>query len=141
MVILANGGSASAAEIISGAMRDHKRATVLGERTFGKGSVQELIEIDADAEVRGAVKLTTAYYYLPKGERIHGKGVEPDIIVKLTEQEQNALHQSWHQVAMVEGLPASSPTTSTAPAGQRREIVIDRQLQTALEVLRRKLSS
>ena len=57
---------------------------VIGEQTFGKGSVQELRELDDD---HGAVKLTVAYYYLPNGERIHGKGVTPDKVIELTPQE------------------------------------------------------
>jgi carboxyl-terminal processing protease len=91
LAILINGGSASASEILAGALRDHDRATLVGTTTFGKGSVQELIEIN---DGRGAVKLTTAYYYLPDGERIHGKGVEPDRVVELTAEEETAMMEA-----------------------------------------------
>ena len=78
LIILINQGSASASEIVSGALKDHKRAIVLGEKSFGKGSVQSIIPL----KNRGGLRLTTAKYYLPSGESIHEKGVEPDITVK-----------------------------------------------------------
>ena len=74
MAVLVNHGSASASEILAGALKDHHRAVIVGEQTFGKGSVQELRELE---DRHGAVKLTVAYYYLPNGERIHGKGSRP----------------------------------------------------------------
>ena len=77
IVILVNGGSASASEIVSGAMQDHKRAIIVGEKTFGKGSVQAIIPINADE----AVRLTIARYYLPSGRTIQAVGVTPDIKV------------------------------------------------------------
>ncbi len=87
VVVLVNKGSASASEILSGALHDHKRAVLVGETTFGKGSVQELIPIQGSDGDMGAMKLTTAYYYLPNGERIHGKGVVPDVSVALTPEQ------------------------------------------------------
>jgi carboxyl-terminal processing protease len=77
MVVLVNGGSASASEIVSGALQDHKRAIVIGENTFGKGSVQALLPIVADRSE--AIKLTIARYYLPSGRTIQAKGIIPDI--------------------------------------------------------------
>ena len=77
MVVLINGGSASASEIVSGALQDHKRAVILGENTFGKGSVQVVLPI-TDKE---AIKLTIARYYLPSGRTIQAVGVKPDILV------------------------------------------------------------
>jgi carboxyl-terminal processing protease len=77
MVVLVNGGSASASEIVSGALQDHKRAVVIGEKTFGKGSVQVVLPLnEAHNE---AIKLTIAKYYLPSGRTIQAKGVAPDI--------------------------------------------------------------
>ena len=73
--MLINGGSASAAEIVAGALKDHKRATLLGNRSYGKGSVQSVVPLADDR----AIKLTTAYYYTPEGTSIHHKGIEPDI--------------------------------------------------------------
>jgi len=77
IVVLVNGGSASASEIVSGGLQDHKRAVIVGEKTFGKGSVQAILPIDKDE----ALRLTVARYYLPSGRTIQAKGVTPDIIV------------------------------------------------------------
>lgn len=78
LIVLINRGSASAAEIVSGALKDHKRAILLGETTFGKGSVQTIVPLGS----KGGLRLTTAKYYLPYGESISDIGVEPDITVK-----------------------------------------------------------
>jgi len=78
IVILVNGGSASASEIVAGALQDHRRAIVLGTRTFGKGSVQTIIPLSG----HGAIRLTTARYYTPSGRSIQAKGIDPDIVVE-----------------------------------------------------------
>ena len=79
MVVLVNGGSASASEIVSGALQDYKRATIMGSTTFGKGSVQQVIPLDREGKV--GVKLTIARYYLPSGKSIQARGVTPDIVI------------------------------------------------------------
>ncbi len=79
MVVLINGGSASAAEIVAAALQDHDRATVMGMKSFGKGSVQTVMRLP----VEGALKLTTALYYAPSGETLQARGVEPDITLNV----------------------------------------------------------
>ncbi|MEB2320347.1 MAG: S41 family peptidase [Pseudomonadota bacterium] len=80
MVVLVNAGSASASEIVAGALQDHGRAVVLGTQTFGKGSVQSILPLDSNT----AIKLTTARYYTPKGRSIQARGIEPDFVVEET---------------------------------------------------------
>ena len=78
LVVLINSGSASASEIVAGALKDHSRAIIIGTRSFGKGSVQSIIPLAGN----GAMRLTTARYYTPSGVSIQAKGIEPDIIVE-----------------------------------------------------------
>ena len=80
MVVLINGGSASAAEIVAGALQDHKRATLIGTRSFGKGTVQSIISLGND----GAMRITTARYYTPNNRSIQAAGIQPDIVIKET---------------------------------------------------------
>src|SRR5580658_6213136 len=86
MVVLINGGSASASEIVAGALQDHHRAILLGTRSFGKGSVQTIIPLPG----HGAMRLTTARYYTPSGRSIQAKGIDPDIVVEAAKIEHPA---------------------------------------------------
>jgi carboxyl-terminal processing protease len=93
VIVLINGGSASASETVSGALQDHHRAILMGTRSFGKGSVQSIIPIPN----HGAIRLTTARYYTPSGRSIQAKGIDPDIIVepaKIETQDDNGKHEA-----------------------------------------------
>jgi carboxyl-terminal processing protease len=84
LVVLVNGASASASEIVAGALQDHKRGELIGTQTFGKGSVQSVIQIRNDRDNPAAIKLTTARYFTPSGRSIQAKGIVPDLIVEDT---------------------------------------------------------
>lgn len=115
IAILINGGSASAAEILSGCLKDWKRAVLVGEKTFGKGSVQNIIELPDGS----ALRLTTAMYYTPSRRVIHEHGIEPDIEVKLSPEEYERLAVAQHAIPGVDAVAK----------------VEDRQLQRAVDVL------
>lgn len=150
VAVLVNNGSASASEIVAGALKDHKRAVVVGERTFGKGSVQTMFEVE---NRHGRVKLTTGYYYLPSGELIHDRGIMPDKLVVLTPAERAELLESQLRVYSTARKPETRPATTTAPAtapaatatatapaaDTKVAVRIDRQLQVALDTLRDQL--
>ena len=76
-MVLIDGGSASASEIVAGALKDHQRALIVGQRSFGKGSVQNILPLESG----GAIKLTTARYYTPSGHSIQAQGITPDIVL------------------------------------------------------------
>jgi carboxyl-terminal processing protease len=114
MVVLVNGFSASAAEIVAGALRDHGRAVIVGTRTFGKGSVQNVIELP-DAS---ALKLTVARYYTPSGRSIQAEGIEPDVLI-----EQNAAsrdHAASISEASLEGHLENEGSEPTGEGGLER---------------------
>lgn len=111
MVVLVNGGSASASEIVAGALQDHKRATVMGTQTFGKGSVQTIMPLGNST----AIKLTTARYFTPSGRSIQAKGITPDVIVKEPGDPQSRIREADLQRHLENGQEKESPE-SVAPA-------------------------
>ena len=116
MVVLIDGASASASEIVAGALQDHHRAVLMGTRTFGKGSVQSILPLQSG----GALRLTTALYYTPNGRSIQGTGLDPDVIVPLPKDQQvaNALviRESDFFGAFQNPGPTSSGKSSSPPA-------------------------
>ena len=139
MVILVNGGSASASEIVAGAMQDHKRAIVLGTKTFGKGSVQTILPLDDNS----ALRLTTARYFTPKGRSIQATGIVPDIILENVPRQQ-VKAETRRPVLREENLPGH---LSNRPGEEEDEeesekkkkeddLKNDTQLKRALELLK-----
>jgi carboxyl-terminal processing protease len=139
IVILINGGSASASEIVAGALQDHKRATILGTRTFGKASVQTIIPIGS----QGALRLTTARYYTPSGRSIQAKGIDPDLLVEqdVPEDQKTTTARSTGGEASLRGHlknEADEQEGGGSSAFVPKEKEKDKQLLAALDLLRGK---
>jgi carboxyl-terminal processing protease len=138
IVILVNGGSASASEIVSGAMQDHKRAIIIGEKTFGKGSVQAIIPIDKDE----AIRLTIAKYYLPSGRTIQAVGVTPDIKVvpaKVTPIKDEGINLKENELKAhlkAELNKIDKRVVKTTKKEKYKKIDGDNQLQSAVNILK-----
>jgi carboxyl-terminal processing protease len=147
MVVLVNGGSASASEIVSGALQDHKRAIVVGEKTFGKGSVQVVLPI-TDDKTEG-IKLTIAKYYLPNGRTIQAKGITPDIMaypgkavsepdLDLQVKEADLKKHLEEELEKVDGIEEEEKEIEQENKNSitKEQIYEDNQLKTGLDVLK-----
>jgi carboxyl-terminal processing protease len=151
IVVLVNGGSASASEIVAGALQDHKRAVVLGTKTFGKGSVQTILPLDDNS----ALRLTTARYFTPKGRSIQAMGIVPDIIVESTPPQDGKADEKKRSGFREENLPGhlvnpqQTPNPQQDPGDKEKEKQIpssaptgddsidnDVQLKRALDLLK-----
>src|SRR5690606_6441953 len=136
LVVLINGGSASASEIVAGALQDHKRAVVMGTDSFGKGSVQTVLPLNNDR----ALKLTTALYFTPNGRSIQAQGIVPDIEVaraKLTrEQENEGIKEADLQRHLGNGNGGKDRPSRSETERQARPQDDDYQLSQALNLLK-----
>jgi len=147
LAVLVNEQSASAAEIVAGALQDNARATIIGSRTFGKGTVQTIYELDRG---RSALKLTTAKYYTPSGRSIHREpysetgGLTPDINVPMTDEQQGKLVEVWHLRGLKKDARDRLVEIEKEQAEENPDVevadpdaFVDPQLEKALETLRR----
>jgi len=146
MVVLINGGSASASEIVAGALQDDKRAVIMGTKSFGKGSVQTIIPMSNG----GALKITTARYYTPSGRSIQAEGIVPDIVTaeaKITKSETGDRLREADLARHLENdsesaKPADEPKQDDKPDGKKKDETVktssaeDYQLQEALNLLK-----
>jgi len=142
LVVLVNGGSASASEIVSGALQDHKRAVVVGKKTFGKGSVQVVMPISQDE----ALRLTIARYYLPSGRTIQAVGVTPDVEVSYGEikkaeegisiKEKDLQKHLESELQKVDGASTKKETKKDKKVITEEQIYKDAQLKSAVDILK-----
>ncbi len=139
IVVLINGGSASASEIVAGALQDHKRAKIIGTRSFGKGSVQTIIPLGGN----GAIRLTTARYYTPSGQSIQAKGIIPDVVVEQEVPEDQKARTTVQGEASLrghlegeQGKPKSADDSTGSSAFVPKDKADDKQLAFALDMLR-----
>ena len=135
MVVLINGGSASASEIVAGAIQDYKRGIILGTKSFGKGSVQTVVPLSDGS----AVRLTTSKYFTPNGRSIHGEGIEPDIVVEYEERPEALEKDKSEDILdelLDEGKDEEGKKKEDAAAVKEKKAKYDNQILSAVDVLK-----
>jgi carboxyl-terminal processing protease len=136
LIVLINGGSASASEIVAGAVQDHKRGLIMGTQSFGKGSVQTILPLDQDH----ALKLTTARYFTPSGRSIQAQGIVPDVVVKqatLTQDENDAFYKEADLAGALDNPNGEEPSDESEEENGYTEVTPeDYQLYQALTMLK-----
>lgn len=137
LVVIVNEGTASAAEIVSGALQDNEKALVIGTHTFGKGSVQTVIPLEDGS----ALKLTTARYYTPNGRSIQAEGIKPDIVVKYVKpsEEKNATEESVRERDLQGHIKSKRENGTSKGEPERHEesdLSLDNQLKSAIDILK-----
>jgi len=126
LAVLVNGASASSAELLAGALQDHRRATVLGSRTFGKGSIQSIFPLTGDS----AVKITVARYFTPNGHEIQARGITPDVIVAPDPARHDALGLALREEDLAQHLAAILPAPDDTPPATRAGVESTRMFGT-----------
>ena len=137
IIVLINGGSASASEIVAGALQDHKRAIIVGTQSFGKGSVQTIIPFKKSnsKKITAGIRLTTARYYTPSGKSIQGKGIEPDIIIEQGSFESNELKRI-SEADLKDSLDnEGNENTDEEITNEKNRLDKDYQLSRAIELI------
>ena len=132
LVVLINGGSASASEIVAGALQDHKRAIILGTQSFGKGSVQTIIPVNP----YGALRMTTARYFTPSGRSIQKKGISPDIVVEEAKLEKVKKRNGNRESDLIGALDNPNQEMENNDTNNEKESTNDFQLSRALDLVR-----
>ncbi len=142
LVVIIDGGSASASEIVAGALKDHRRAIILGTQSFGKGSVQTIIPFQVlESDSLTGIRLTTARYYTPSGESIQGKGITPDIIIEQGEFESYDF-KTFSEADLKDSLDQNDVETENDEDVEReltdfeKRLAKDYQLQRAIDLIR-----
>jgi carboxyl-terminal processing protease len=151
VIVLVDAGTASASEIVAGALQDHRRALIMGERSFGKGSVQTVVQTGRDS----ALRLTTARYYTPSGRSVQAGGIDPDIAVpQLSDEDykdrprireadlrRHLLAQAKVEDKLLENDDTPDPRFTLTPAALEKQGVKDFQLDYAIKTLKRLAST